>query len=123
MSLFVLTQGFVGPLIIGAFTPDEAMALVDHALDRIFRKPCTTADHCPRQAGCRVMAAGDALLALSVTRRLIEEFARHPACRTVHADARRRAADEDQTNLIGHAFASNRPAAWIAISLSCRFHC
>ena len=38
-SLFVLTQGFVGPLIIGAFTPDEAMALVDHALDRIFRKP------------------------------------------------------------------------------------
>ncbi|GIG58339.1 hypothetical protein Lfu02_27110 [Longispora fulva] len=36
-SLFVLSQGFVGPLLIGVFTPAEAVARVDHALDRIFR--------------------------------------------------------------------------------------
>jgi DNA-binding NarL/FixJ family response regulator len=37
-------------------------------------------------AGIRVIAGGDALLAPSVTRRLIDQFAEHPAAR--HSDAR-----------------------------------
>ncbi|MGY0233628.1 TetR/AcrR family transcriptional regulator [Longispora urticae] len=35
-SLYVLTQGLVGPLLIGTFTPEEAVGLLDGALDRIF---------------------------------------------------------------------------------------
>ncbi|WP_027344701.1 TetR/AcrR family transcriptional regulator [Hamadaea tsunoensis] len=36
-TLYVLTQGFVGPLLIGVFDGDEAMALIDRSLDQIFR--------------------------------------------------------------------------------------
>ena len=35
-TLFYLGQGLIGPLLIGALTDDEAMALLDHHLDRIF---------------------------------------------------------------------------------------
>jgi AcrR family transcriptional regulator len=35
-ALYFLTQGLVGPILIGLFTPEDALALVDHHLDRIF---------------------------------------------------------------------------------------
>lgn len=37
-ALYFLTQGLVGPILIGLFTPDQALALIDHDLDRIFRR-------------------------------------------------------------------------------------
>ena len=36
-SLFFTTQGLIGPILIGVYPPDEALALIDHQLDRIFR--------------------------------------------------------------------------------------
>jgi AcrR family transcriptional regulator len=36
-SLYFLIQGLTGPLLIGQLTPDEALALLDHQLGRIFR--------------------------------------------------------------------------------------
>jgi AcrR family transcriptional regulator len=36
-ALYFLAQGMVGPILIGLFTPDDALALIDHHLDRIFR--------------------------------------------------------------------------------------
>jgi hypothetical protein len=36
-ALYFLTQGLIGPIIIGLFTPDDALALIDYQLDRIFR--------------------------------------------------------------------------------------
>jgi AcrR family transcriptional regulator len=38
-SLFIAVQGFIGPILIGVFTPDEALALLDRSLDRIFATP------------------------------------------------------------------------------------
>ncbi|WP_326551804.1 hypothetical protein [Micromonospora sp. NBC_01813] len=35
--LCFLTQGLVGPILIGLYSPDEALALVDAQLDRVFR--------------------------------------------------------------------------------------
>ena len=35
--LYFLTQGLVGPILIGLYSPDEALALVDAQLDRVFR--------------------------------------------------------------------------------------
>jgi hypothetical protein len=34
--LHFLVQGLVGPVLIGLFAPDEALAVVEHQLDRIF---------------------------------------------------------------------------------------
>ncbi len=36
-ALFYLIQGLTGPMLIGVCTPDEALALIDRHLDRIFR--------------------------------------------------------------------------------------
>lgn len=36
-ALYFLAQGLIGPILIGLFTPGEALALVDHQLERIFR--------------------------------------------------------------------------------------
>lgn len=36
-ALLYLIQGLTGPMLIGACTPDEGLALVDRHLDRIFR--------------------------------------------------------------------------------------
>ena len=36
-ALFLMAQGLVGPVLIGLFTPDDALALLDRQLDRIFR--------------------------------------------------------------------------------------
>ncbi|WP_238010980.1 TetR/AcrR family transcriptional regulator [Dactylosporangium sp. AC04546] len=36
-ALYFLTQGLVGPILIGLYTPDEALALVEAQLDRVFR--------------------------------------------------------------------------------------
>jgi AcrR family transcriptional regulator len=36
-ALYFLSQGLVGPILIGLYSPDEAMALVDAQLDRVFR--------------------------------------------------------------------------------------
>ncbi len=36
-SLYFLVQGFVGPLLIGLFTPEEVVKLIDRQLDRVFR--------------------------------------------------------------------------------------
>jgi AcrR family transcriptional regulator len=36
-ALYFLTQGLIGPILIGLYTPDQALALIDHHLDRIFR--------------------------------------------------------------------------------------
>lgn len=36
-GLFLMTQGLTGPVVIGLFTPDDALALLDRHLDRIFR--------------------------------------------------------------------------------------
>jgi|HubBroStandDraft_1064217.scaffolds.fasta_scaffold07157_6 AcrR family transcriptional regulator len=35
--LFFMIQGLIGPILIGLLSPAEALALVDHQLDRIFR--------------------------------------------------------------------------------------
>jgi AcrR family transcriptional regulator len=35
--LFFLIQGLIGPILIGVLSPAEALTLVDHQLDRIFR--------------------------------------------------------------------------------------
>ena len=35
--LFFMTHGLIGPLLIGVLSPAEALALVDHQLDRLFR--------------------------------------------------------------------------------------
>lgn len=35
--LFFLTQGLIGPILIGVISPAEALTLIDHQLDRIFR--------------------------------------------------------------------------------------
>ena len=36
-ALYFLTQGLVGPMLIGLYRPEEAMALIDAQLDRLFR--------------------------------------------------------------------------------------
>jgi AcrR family transcriptional regulator len=36
-ALFYMVQGLIGPILIGVLSPAEALALVDHQLDRIFR--------------------------------------------------------------------------------------
>jgi AcrR family transcriptional regulator len=36
VTLFIAVQGFIGPILIGVFSPDEALARLDHSLDRIF---------------------------------------------------------------------------------------
>jgi BetI-type transcriptional repressor, C-terminal len=36
-ALFFMIQGLIGPILIGVLGPAEALALVDHQLDRIFR--------------------------------------------------------------------------------------
>jgi AcrR family transcriptional regulator len=36
-ALFFLGQGLVGPMLIGLYTPDDALALLDRQLDRMFR--------------------------------------------------------------------------------------
>ena len=36
-ALYFLTQGLIGPILIGLYRPDEALALVDAQLDRVFR--------------------------------------------------------------------------------------
>ncbi|MEP7023872.1 MAG: hypothetical protein ABJB47_08710 [Actinomycetota bacterium] len=35
--LFFTTQGLIGPVLIGLYTPSDALALLDAQLDRIFR--------------------------------------------------------------------------------------
>lgn len=35
-DLLLLTQGLVGPLLVGVLTPDEAFAVLDRRLDRLF---------------------------------------------------------------------------------------
>jgi AcrR family transcriptional regulator len=35
--LFFTVQGLIGPVLIGVLSPDQALALLDHQLDRIFR--------------------------------------------------------------------------------------
>jgi DNA-binding transcriptional regulator YbjK len=35
--LFFLIQGLIGPILIGLLSPAEALALIDHQLDRVFR--------------------------------------------------------------------------------------
>ena len=37
--LFFLIQGLIGPILIGLLSPAEALALIDHQLDRIFLPP------------------------------------------------------------------------------------
>ncbi|WP_249998932.1 TetR/AcrR family transcriptional regulator [Actinoplanes sp. M2I2] len=36
-ALYFLTQGLIGPILVGLYRPDEALALVDAQLDRVFR--------------------------------------------------------------------------------------
>jgi AcrR family transcriptional regulator len=36
-ALYFLTQGLVGPILVGLYSPDEALTLVDAQLDRVFR--------------------------------------------------------------------------------------
>ncbi|MBO3743030.1 TetR/AcrR family transcriptional regulator [Actinoplanes flavus] len=36
-ALYFLTQGLVGPILIGLYQPAEAMSLIDDHLDRLFR--------------------------------------------------------------------------------------
>jgi hypothetical protein len=36
-ELFFMIQGLIGPILIGVLSPADALALVDHQLDRIFR--------------------------------------------------------------------------------------
>lgn len=37
-ALYFLIQGLIGPVLIGLLTPEEATAILDHQLTRIFRK-------------------------------------------------------------------------------------
>lgn len=37
-ALYFLIQGLIGPVLIGQLTPDQAVDLLDHQLDRIFRR-------------------------------------------------------------------------------------
>ncbi|MCK9877487.1 TetR family transcriptional regulator C-terminal domain-containing protein [Frankia sp. AgPm24] len=43
-SLFWLTHGLVGPLLAGLYTPAQALAILDHSLDRIFIADVPTKD-------------------------------------------------------------------------------
>jgi len=36
-ALFFATQGLIGPMLIGLFSAEDALAVLDHQLDRIFR--------------------------------------------------------------------------------------
>jgi AcrR family transcriptional regulator len=36
-ALFFTIQGLIGPILIDLFTPEDALALLDHQLDQIFR--------------------------------------------------------------------------------------
>ncbi|GAA0568379.1 TetR/AcrR family transcriptional regulator [Paractinoplanes ferrugineus] len=36
-ALYFLTQGLIGPILVGLYTAEEALALVDAQLDRVFR--------------------------------------------------------------------------------------
>jgi AcrR family transcriptional regulator len=36
-ALYYLIQGLIGPVLIGQLTPDQAVELLDHQLDRVFR--------------------------------------------------------------------------------------
>ncbi|WP_433717827.1 TetR/AcrR family transcriptional regulator [Actinoplanes sp. CA-051413] len=36
-ALYFLTQGLVGPILVGLYSPDQALALIDAQLDRVFR--------------------------------------------------------------------------------------
>lgn len=36
-TLYFLVQGFVGPLLIGLYSPEQVLALIDRQLDRVFR--------------------------------------------------------------------------------------
>jgi transcriptional regulator BetI-like protein len=36
-ALYFLTQGLVGPILVGLYSPEDALALVDSQLDRVFR--------------------------------------------------------------------------------------
>ncbi|WP_229069721.1 TetR/AcrR family transcriptional regulator [Actinoplanes sp. DH11] len=38
-ALYFLTQGLIGPILVGLYRPDEALALIDAQLDRVFRPP------------------------------------------------------------------------------------
>ena len=38
-SLFFLSQGLVGPVLIGLLTPREAIAVIDQRLDEVFQEP------------------------------------------------------------------------------------
>ena len=38
-ALYFLVQGLVGPVLIGLQAPEEALAILDHQLTRIFRPP------------------------------------------------------------------------------------
>ena len=42
-TLFWLTQGLLGPVLIGRYTADDALALLDIELDRLFTPPGTSA--------------------------------------------------------------------------------
>jgi BetI-type transcriptional repressor, C-terminal len=37
VALYFLIQGLIGPVLIGQLTPDQAVELLDHQLNRIFR--------------------------------------------------------------------------------------
>jgi hypothetical protein len=37
--LFFMIQGLIGLILIGVLSPQEALALIGHQTDRIFRKP------------------------------------------------------------------------------------
>ncbi|HZC99607.1 MAG TPA: TetR/AcrR family transcriptional regulator [Actinomycetes bacterium] len=37
--LFALVQGLLGPVLLGHYPPETAMAIVDHHLDRLFTQP------------------------------------------------------------------------------------
>lgn len=43
--LFFMIQGLIGPILIGLLSPADALALVDHQLDRIFPEPPRPAGH------------------------------------------------------------------------------
>jgi AcrR family transcriptional regulator len=40
-ALYFLTQGLIGPILVGLYHPDQALALVDAQLDRVFRPAST----------------------------------------------------------------------------------
>jgi len=71
-------------------------------------------------AAIRVVAAGDALLAPAVTRRLIEEFSRHPAPRQPPAAAVAEITERerDVLTLIGLGLSNGEIASQLHVSLS-----